>query len=96
MKARATLNYKMFWRVRRAEVIQRDGGRCVLCSAQTTLTVHHIRAYCLSRNDSPTNLVTLCERCHGSIERFAQRTAYLVTWLYTALLLRARKARHHG
>jgi 5-methylcytosine-specific restriction endonuclease McrA len=92
---RDSRTYRQFWRARRAEVIDRDGGRCVLCSAPDALTVHHVKPWCLSRDDRPQNLVTLCETCHVRIERPAQQLARLIgglaLWGYGVAVLRVQK-----
>jgi 5-methylcytosine-specific restriction endonuclease McrA len=60
------------WRIKRARIIRRDGGRCRNCGSWTNLQVHH-RQYrvVLEKGNfmSPWNypdkcLVTLCTDCH--------------------------------
>ena len=81
------------WEKRRSEVIARDGGRCVLCHSAEQLTVHHIRAYTISRDNRPSNLVTLCESCHNTIEHAIQRAAQWVAWAVTAPIFRLARLR---
>jgi len=42
----------------------RDGYRCELCGSQEDLHVHHIIPRSEGGDNSPDNLVTLCEECH--------------------------------
>jgi hypothetical protein len=32
------------------------------------LTVHHIKRWIFTQDDSPSNLITLCRSCHWSVE----------------------------
>jgi hypothetical protein len=63
----------MLMRVLYSFVLKRDGLRCVLCSATSQLTIHHIiqkRRHLVSTppfgRSVPTNLVTLCRSCHAN------------------------------
>ena len=49
------------WKMKRDDVIKRDGGQCV-CSAQATV-VHH-KTYCNIGKEPLSDLVALCEECH--------------------------------
>ena len=61
-------------KAQRQWVIDRDGGKCVLCGFDRNLHVHHIighRALSFAIGDRqvvehPLNLVTVCKRCHIS------------------------------
>lgn len=67
-----SLNLHPKWKAKRAEILERDGHKCVNCSRSDELEVHH-RMYVYSvarrkflnpweyRNDF---LLTLCRRCH--------------------------------
>lgn len=46
----------------RAEILARDGGKCIKCGSTFTLEIHHIEGY---RNNEPGFLATLCYLCHG-------------------------------
>jgi group II intron reverse transcriptase/maturase len=56
------------WRDVRAEVLERDGYRCQQCGSQDNLDVHHRQARYQGGDDSPENLVTLCEHCHSQTD----------------------------
>jgi len=50
----------------RGQIRERDGERCVVCSAENgpwKLVVHHIDQD--RSNNDPTNLITLCRSCHN-------------------------------
>ncbi len=83
--------YRNFWAERRAEIIARDKGRCVWCGRSERLTVHHIRARAISKNDSPRNLVTLCELHHTAIERIAADVGTRLTYPVFLLIRYLRK-----
>lgn len=40
---------------------------CVACGAREALHHHHLDPRTASRNDDETNLITLCEVCHGRV-----------------------------
>lgn len=82
------------WKLVRAQVIQRDGFKCVECgiaSKSADFDVHHLLPRSAGGTDDPSNLVTLCDGCHAAhhpklagglarraIERWAIR---LARWL---------------
>ncbi len=49
---------------RRKKVLERDGGRCVLCNSTYEVEVHHRTKRSILRDDWAENLVSLCEGCH--------------------------------
>lgn len=56
----------MTWKNTRAKVIERDGGKCVVCLSTEELTVDHITP--LSDGGKKyymENLQTLCKICHS-------------------------------
>lgn len=57
------------WQKKRLEIMHRDNFRCRLCHASKfTLNIHHI-TYHGDPWDAPnTELVTLCEHCHGIVK----------------------------
>lgn len=65
------------WHEAREAIRQRDGNACRLCGRTKVsapkgyLVVHHIRAFQgdEARDNEPSNLITLCRRCHLSVER---------------------------
>lgn len=60
------------WQKKRLEIMQRDDFSCQVCSSKdNTLNVHH-RIY--RKGKSPweyeeSDLVTLCEKCHGEVTK---------------------------
>lgn len=64
--------YPSDWGSRRREVYQRDGYRCGNCRARggrrgdTELHAHHIVPIAQGGSHRRSNLVTLCEACHGA------------------------------
>jgi hypothetical protein len=61
------------WIAKRAEIIARDNGRCVICEIEQDLQVHHRQYHfikALQEFKAPWDyenylLVTLCEKCHS-------------------------------
>ena len=47
-----------------AQILERDGHRCVRCSSTFGLQVHHRLYRSRGGLDDPINLVTLCIQCH--------------------------------
>ncbi|GEM_PF-2891901 len=73
------------------QVMKRDGMRCVLCGIESKLVVHHIDGQGHTRaenpDDSPSNLITLCSRCHACITHLTTQTDRSIA---TYLILSAR------
>lgn len=64
---RACLNIaypRTFYR-NRAIVLERDGYKCQCCGDKERNAVHHID--CNKKNNSTSNLITLCNQCHRYI-----------------------------
>lgn len=57
------------WRERSAEIVTRDHNECQECASGVDLVVHHIVPWLESRDDSPSNLITLCRSCHADKHR---------------------------
>ncbi|MBL4676905.1 MAG: hypothetical protein JKY70_11985 [Mucilaginibacter sp.] len=61
------------WKAKRAEVLLRDGGRCVICAAEEDLQIHHRQYHFISQQQKfkmPWDyegklLITLCKSCHN-------------------------------
>ncbi|MDE4908923.1 HNH endonuclease [Methanogenium marinum] len=53
------------WKQLRKVILARDGHRCRHCGAEEYLHIHHRDGD--RTNDTPDNLITLCERCHSSV-----------------------------
>ena len=47
------------------QVLERDGWRCQECGSLKNLQVHHLQPRSRLGDDTMTNLITLCSRCHG-------------------------------
>jgi RNA-directed DNA polymerase len=60
------------WKEKRAQVLERDKGRCVQCGTHTRLLdVHHIIPRRERRStDDLSNLVTLCQDCHQRTQTY--------------------------
>jgi len=61
---------KGFWNLREY-ILHRDNHTCQVCGANkknTILEVHHIGYWKKDRTDRPSNLMTLCSKCHTSKE----------------------------
>lgn len=58
----------------REAVMLRDGARCRKCKrdpkdfVDMELEIHHIRPWAKGGTSDPTNLITLCRRCHKSLK----------------------------
>lgn len=61
--------YGSAWRALREQILDRDGRQCTRCGTAgeqgNPLTVDHITAKSHGGSDDPSNLRTLCKRCHG-------------------------------
>ncbi|UYN89886.1 MAG: HNH endonuclease [Anaerolineales bacterium] len=55
------------WVRLRLEIIERDRC-CRVCGSTKRLAVHHVIPWRISHDDSPSNLVTLCNSCHPRVE----------------------------
>lgn len=51
----------------RDQVLQRDGGRCLLCGSIENPTLHHVTAYARGGETSSRNLVVLCAPCNQRV-----------------------------
>lgn len=67
-----SIYYGPNWKSVREDVIEADGGQCVVCLSEEDLHVHHIKPLRLFDNtetaNQPDNLATLCGRCHMRVE----------------------------
>ena len=60
------------WKKFREKILQRDGGKCVVCESTHILQIHHKQYHFLERKQrhkkpwkyAPHLVTTLCERCH--------------------------------
>lgn len=59
-----TRTSKKAWKKRRLRILDRDGWRCVLCSAASRLEVDHIEPLWEGGLEEDSNLQALCRTCH--------------------------------
>ena len=52
------------------EILVRDNWRCQICGALKNLDVHHLRRLSALGDDTETNLITLCRKCHRALHGF--------------------------
>ena len=60
------------WRMKRSQIIERDGNRCCFCEASEQLEVHHRQYHIIKKTKeyrkpwqyTSNNLLTLCNTCH--------------------------------
>lgn len=57
----------------RQRVLQRDDWRCQRCGAMSELEVHHQQSRGYLGDDSESNLITLCHRCHAKLHLRSSR-----------------------
>lgn len=56
------------WTEIRTRIIERDKNKCRLCGEKQRLQVHHIVPWRQTKDNSSSNLITLCISCHQSIK----------------------------
>jgi hypothetical protein len=56
------------WAEIRKSVLRRDCCKCSVCGELEELIVHHIIPWVKTRDDSESNLITLCRPCHYQVE----------------------------
>lgn len=66
-------NYTENWDGIRKKVYQRDGYRCVLCGKKGKISAHHIVPVKVSKDNSLSNLVSVCDKCHRKLEAIGLR-----------------------
>lgn len=49
------------------EIIEKNGGKCVICESTENIEVHHIDNNC--ENNEVANLTILCDKCHKKIRK---------------------------
>lgn len=60
--------YTEDWDNIRKQVYMRDGHRCVMCGKRGKLHAHHIIPVKISNDNSLSNLVSVCNKCHRKLE----------------------------
>ncbi|MDR2408167.1 MAG: HNH endonuclease [Bacteroidales bacterium] len=61
------------WQTKREAIINRDGGRCVICGKSENLVVHHRQYHFVEKLQAFSDpwdyddkyLITLCQSCHN-------------------------------
>ena len=67
-KKRDKNGYPRIFYYNRLIVLKRDCHECQCCGSKSKLLVHHID--CIKRNNSPSNLITLCNSCHSHLHHW--------------------------
>jgi len=68
-----------FWKRIADEIRIRDNNTCRICllkGNKTKLPVHHIIPFKISQDNSPKNLITLCQSCHMKFENKIKEEGY--------------------
>ena len=60
--------YSEDWDIIRRKVYARDGYRCLLCDKKGKINAHHIIPVAISHDNTLSNLITLCSKCHRKLE----------------------------
>jgi len=55
------------WYALRDLILERDNHECQHCGTTAALVIHHIVEWKDSRDNSPSNLITLCRSCHSKV-----------------------------
>jgi hypothetical protein len=56
------------WYNLREDILKRDNYSCQSCGSIENLHIHHIIPFRISKDNSMTNLITLCSKCHKRID----------------------------
>lgn len=59
------------WKQTRTDALKRAWYKCQICSSKDKLQVHHNNYNCLG-NESPSDLIVVCDRCHDLIYQNVQ------------------------
>lgn len=57
------------WKTQRNRFLNLGNNFCFKCGSNSKIHVHHVIPYRISKDDSFNNLVSLCPKCHSSIEK---------------------------
>ena len=71
-------------------------GECNECGTKTSLCVHHIIPYSISKDNSIGNLVVLCSSCHRRVESKALKAIRIVNNWEVIKILYRRQAEDAG
>jgi 5-methylcytosine-specific restriction endonuclease McrA len=66
---RPDYRYPEHWNKLRFYIFKRDGYKCQKCGSKLHLQCHHIIPIYMGGSHHPNNLVTLCDICHGIVEK---------------------------
>lgn len=56
------------WHQKRMQALIRDRYTCQKCGSKEKLSVHHLRKWKDTKDNSLENLISLCLKCHKSVE----------------------------
>ena len=62
-----------YWSAVRYRILKRDHYTCQICGKELSesdcneLTVHHIRPWCIYKDNSDDNMITVCKACHAQL-----------------------------
>ena len=84
-----TRTSKAAWKKRRLRILDRDGWRCVLCSAASRLEVDHRIPLQDGGLEEDSNLRALCRSCHIARHRKPRSAAQRAWDLHLAVFLDA-------
>ena len=77
-KARNTKSHRPGWSSISRKFRSDDNNFCSRCGKTGgRLAVHHVDPYWRSKNNHSQNLVTLCPKCHGKLEKLSEQVARL-------------------
>jgi hypothetical protein len=91
--------YTENWDGIRRKVYQRDGYRCVLCGKKGKIHAHHIIPVKVSKDNSLSNLVSVCDKCHRKLEAVGLKilqeggSRAMVRRAELTMIMEAKKAR---
>jgi DNA modification methylase/5-methylcytosine-specific restriction endonuclease McrA len=70
------------WKERRLSVYKRDNFTCQLCGVMNgKLDAHHLIPWRLTQDDSMENLITLCPKCHKTVEAYWSKINLDTQWI---------------
>lgn len=61
------VGYPRTYYTNKSIALKRDGNHCQCCKSRNNLNIHHLDINKL--NNSPSNLITLCQACHHSLHQ---------------------------
>ncbi|MBU3905356.1 MAG: HNH endonuclease [Nanoarchaeota archaeon] len=73
----------MNWKNIQKMVLKRDNNQCALCGSIGALEIHHKK----EKNNNLDNLITLCSKCHGRVEKGTAKAILHYPRLDTVLMV---------